>query len=65
MSDNEGKFWTTREICKILKLSLPTLWRMMKRGELRGYKLGRQWRFSDEQVSEFLNKAGAKEKETK
>jgi len=33
------------EVAEYLKISVPTIYRMVRRGQLPGIKLGRQWRF--------------------
>ena len=35
---------TVREVAKYLKLSRTTVWRWVKEGKLRAFKLGRSWR---------------------
>ena len=36
---------TLTEVAKFLRVSRPTVYKLMERGEIRGKKVGRQWRF--------------------
>lgn len=42
------------EAVKALKLSRYTLMTYMKAGKLKGAKIGRDWRFTEEQLKDFL-----------
>lgn len=43
------------EALDLLKTSRPTLYRWLREGRLRGMKIGRQWRFTREDLERFLN----------
>ena len=45
---------STEEICKYLKLSRPTVLRLLHSGELRGAKVGAQWRILKSEVDAYL-----------
>ena len=47
----------------VLKLPLETLYKHLRAGKLKGSKLGKHWRISDEQLKEYLKNAEQKPKE--
>ena len=51
---------TTKEISKILRVSIPTILREAER--LGGVKIGREWRFSTERLKEIFGEFPAPEK---
>jgi excisionase family DNA binding protein len=50
----ELRVYTMDEAVKALKLSRYTLMNYMKAGKLKGAKIGRDWRFTEEQLKDFL-----------
>jgi len=52
----ERKFFTTHEIAEMLNISPRYVTLLIKRGELRGYKVGKEWRIEEEELEEFLRK---------
>jgi excisionase family DNA binding protein len=48
--------YTTEEISKILKVHFKTILNLIKRGDLTGRKVGNQWRFTQTDIDNFLNK---------
>ena len=59
------KTYTIEEVAKILKLSTESIRRYLKSGTLKGSRLGRQWRISEEDLNKFFennsNKKNTKE----
>ena len=49
---------TVTEVAKFLRISTETVYRLAKRGELRGRKIGRIWRFRRRDVGDFLSDRG-------
>lgn len=49
----ELKLYTATEVCEILKVSKRTLYNYLRAGQIRGVKIGREWRFAEESVQEF------------
>ena len=43
-------FYTITETASMLRVSENTIYRMARRGELEGSKVGRQWRFSEDSI---------------
>jgi len=53
--DSEIIFLTRNDICNILHISLPTLWRRTKEGNLKSYKIGRRVLYKKHEVMEQLS----------
>jgi len=54
---SELKVYTPEEVAKILKVSAKTVRSYLRKGELKGAKIGgREWRVTEEQIREFLAK---------
>lgn len=49
-------FMTPEEVGKVLKVSLSTVKRYLYNGELKGEKIGRQWRISRDALRDFFEK---------
>jgi|TARA_R100000808_G_C2127129_1_gene137160 excisionase family DNA binding protein len=43
-------YYTITETASMLKVSENTIYRMARRGDIEGTKIGRQWRFSEESL---------------
>ncbi len=50
---------TLRETVEFLGISKQTLYRMMERGELKGVRVGRQWRFRKADLAAYLERGPA------
>lgn len=57
--NEEGSLLTVRQLQDILQVDRVTIYRMLKRGDLQGFKVGGQWRFSRPQVEAWLRGQGA------
>ncbi len=51
-----SKFYTTTEIAETLKMNVQVIARKLKYGELVGYKIGKDWRVRDSDLSEWLER---------
>jgi excisionase family DNA binding protein len=49
-------FFTLSELAENLKVSEQTIMQQIRRGNLRGYKIGKGWRFSDDQIDDYMEK---------
>jgi excisionase family DNA binding protein len=47
--------YTTRQVQEILKVDRITIYRMLKDGRLKGVKVGRQWRFTRQEVERVVS----------
>lgn len=54
------EFITAEEAAKILKVNIMTIYRYIKVGKLRAYKIGRVFRIKRRDFEEFLEKHKAK-----
>ena len=49
------KMLTTKDVAAILQLSTHTIRRAIKDGKLKGYRVGRAWRFKEKDIEEWIN----------
>ena len=52
--ENTEKFYTSKEVAEILKLSNYTIGEYIRSGKLKAIKFGRVWRISENQLKQFL-----------
>lgn len=45
---------TIREVAEKLRLSAQTIYKMLKSGDLKGVRVGKQWRFMENDIDEWL-----------
>jgi excisionase family DNA binding protein len=45
---------TTKEVGAYLKIPISSLWRLTKKGKIRGVKVGKHWRFDIKEVERAL-----------
>lgn len=50
----EEKFYTVEEVAKTLKVNPMTVYRRIKEGKLKVYKVGRVFRISEESLKSYL-----------
>ena len=43
-----------KQVQEQLQLSERTIFRLLQKGELKGFKLGREWRFTQTDIDEFI-----------
>jgi excisionase family DNA binding protein len=53
---NELTFYTSAEIADILKMNPQVIARKLQSGEIEGYKLGKDWRVSKDQLLRYLDR---------
>ena len=51
---NEKKYYSTEEVSRMLGLHVNTIRRHVKEGRLKAYRFGRQWRFTEEDLQEYM-----------
>ena len=54
----DKEFVTTTQVARILGVALPTVKRMIERGELRAIAIGNRYRINEEDLYDFLIKKG-------
>ena len=52
----EKKFYTTEELAKELRVNIMTIYRYIKAGKLKAYKIGKEFRIDEKEFNKFLNK---------
>ena len=50
------RFFTSAEVAEILKMHPQVITRKLQAGDIAGYKLGKDWRVSEAQLLEFLER---------
>ncbi len=48
------KLYTVNELTEILRVSQRTIYRYLKSGELKGVKVGSEWRFKESDLKKYL-----------
>jgi len=51
-----GKLLTMNQAAEFLKISKPTIYRLLEQGKIKGMKAGNQWRFQQSDLSEYLDR---------
>lgn len=60
MTQNTSEVYTLQELAVVLSVSEQTIRRMFNRGELKGFKIGKQWRILKKDFEAYLkNRRGA------
>lgn len=52
---NIQEFYTAKEISDKLKLNVMTIYRYIKSGKLKAYKIGKEFRIEKQEFDDFLN----------
>ena len=52
--------YTLAEVCRILKISVRTCKAQLYKGKINGFKVGNQWRISDNELRRLLGYTGAR-----
>ena len=53
----EKPLYTTEQVAQRLQVTEFTVREWLKQGKMTGFKAGRSWRISDEDITEFLRKS--------
>jgi len=56
--NEEEVLLTTQEAMDFLRISQATVYRMIKRGELKAHKVGKKWLFFKKDLIEFVKRDG-------
>jgi excisionase family DNA binding protein len=54
-----AKVLTVNELAEYLRVHRSTIYRLLKRGQLPGFKIGSDWRFNIEVIDDWRMKQGA------
>lgn len=55
-----AKLLSVKEVQEVLGLSERTVFRLIKSGDLKGFKVGREWRFEETDVTDYIRAQRAK-----
>lgn len=50
-----SRVMTSREVSEYLRLPLSTVWNLTKTGKIRGFKVGKHWRYLESDILSFFN----------
>ena len=56
--------FTFDEVCKILKISRPTMDRILAQKKIKGIKVGKRWRFQPKHLREYLDSNSNRESDS-
>lgn len=55
-----NNFYTAEELAKELRVNIMTIYRYIKGGRLKAYKIGKEFRIDRKEFDKFLNKVRTK-----
>ncbi len=51
-----GQLLNIKQVQELLDLSERTVFRLIKGGELKGFKAGREWRFEESDIEDYIKR---------
>ncbi len=54
------EFYTAKELANKLRVNIMTIYRYIKAGRLKAYKIGKEFRIDEKEFQKFLNKVKTK-----
>jgi len=60
MSNKQKEFYLVEELAEKLRVSNMTIYRYIKAGKLKAYKIGKEFRIDKKEFQRFLNKVKTK-----
>lgn len=58
--NNQKNFYTAKELAKELRVNIMTIYRYIKAGKVKAYKIGKEFRIGKREFQNFLNKVKTK-----
>jgi excisionase family DNA binding protein len=55
-SADDSQIMTVEEVAEFLKLSKITIYKLVKKGQLPGFRVGNSWRFRKDKILEIISK---------
>jgi excisionase family DNA binding protein len=52
---NNSQIMTVEEVAEFLKLSKITIYKLVKKGQLPGFRVGNSWRFRKDKILEIIS----------
>lgn len=56
----EKEFYKAEDLAELLQVNIMTIYRYIKRGHIKAYKIGREYRVDNTEFQEFLKKVCTK-----
>jgi putative molybdopterin biosynthesis protein len=56
----QKEFYTAQELADKLRFNIMTIYRYIKKGKIKAYKIGKEFRIDKEEFFNFLNKVKTK-----
>lgn len=53
------QIYNAKETAEYLKINVITLYKLVQNGQIKCFRCGRIYRFSEEQIQEFINSGGS------
>ncbi|MFA4880790.1 MAG: helix-turn-helix domain-containing protein [Candidatus Doudnabacteria bacterium] len=60
MAKDIKEFYTAKELADKLRVNIMTIYRYIKAGKLKAYKIGKEFRIEKKEFNKFLRKASTK-----
>lgn len=60
MKKQDKEFYLVEELAERLRVSNMTIYRYIKAGKLQAYKIGKEFRITEQEFNKFLNKVRTK-----
>ena len=57
---DKKEFYTAKELAEKLRVNIMTIYRYIKAGKVKAYKIGKEFRIDKETFNKFLNKVKTK-----
>ena len=57
---NKKEFYLVEELARKLRVSNMTIYRYIKRGKVKAYKIGKEFRIDEQEFNKFLDKVKTK-----
>ena len=57
---NNKEFYTAEELAEKIRVNIMTIYRYIKAGKLKAYKIGKEFRIDKSEFNKFLNKVKTK-----
>ncbi|MDO8430183.1 MAG: helix-turn-helix domain-containing protein [bacterium] len=57
---NQKEFYLAQELADSLRVNVMTIYRWIKAGKLKAYKIGKEFRIDKKEFNQFLNKVKTK-----
>ena len=61
MKEDKKQFYTAQELAKLLDFNIMTIYRYIKSGKLKAYKIGKEFRIDKNDFNNFLNNVKTKQ----